>query len=245
MGEMDDLFRRLPPMARQQTEIGTACQQHRLGMRLPEFQQFVERPRREESAVECRRCGARRRQLWRLDRQPRHLRHRLDDRPVTGAAAEVAGQRFVNRVCIGGLAAGGKGISRHDEARRTEAALRGVGLGHRGLNRMRAAVGPAQTLDRPHRKSVDLSHHRDAGVHRLASRLSIRAVAFEHHGAGPAIALGTALLGAFQAAPLAQPVEQRRHRRDGGKLDRVVVERESNVIRHANRMRGVEVRCNP
>ena len=157
-------------------------------------QEFVERARREEGAVERggRRSRRRRAAGAGSTGRPAILRHRLDDRPVAGAAAEIAGQRIVDRLEVGRLAAGGKGIGRHDEARRAEAALRGIGSRpSRVCTGCGAAVGAAQALDRAHRLAVDLAQQRDAGIDRLAA-----AVALQHDGAGAAIALGAAFLGA-------------------------------------------------
>src|SRR5829696_2271570 len=95
---------------------------------------------------------------------------------------------------------------------------------------MWTAGGAMQTLDGPHRLAVDLPQERDAGIHRLATAVG----AFQHDGAGAAIALGAALLGAPEAAMLAQPVEQRRHRRQAVELHRLVVEDKTNAVRHAN-----------
>src|ERR671912_631812 len=77
-------------------------------------------------------------------------------------------------------------------------------------------AGAMQTLDGPHRLAVDLPQQGNAGIHRLAT------------------ALGAAFLGASQAAMLAQPVEQRRHRRQAVELHRLVVEDKTNAVRHAN-----------
>src|SRR5688500_5521764 len=92
------------------------------------------------------------------------------------------------------------------------------------------AGGAMQTLDGPHRLAVDLAQQRDAGIHRLATAVG----AFQHDGAGAAIALGAALLGAPEPAMLTQPVEQRGHRRQAVELHRLVVQDKTNAVRHAN-----------
>src|SRR5690606_35635077 len=58
--------------------------------------------------------------------------------------------------------------------------------------------------------------------------------ALQDHGAGAAIALRAALLGAPEAAMLAQPVEQGRHRRQAVELHRLVVQDKMDTVRHAN-----------
>ena len=92
------------------------------------------------------------------------------------------------------------------------------------------AAGAMQTLDGPHRLAVDLPQQGDAGIHRLATAVG----AFQHDGAGAAIALGAAFLGAPEPAMLAQPVEQRRHRRQAVELHRLVVQDKTYAVRHAN-----------
>jgi len=81
-----------------------------------------------------------------------------------------------------------------------------------------------------HRLTVELTQQRDAGIDRLAGSVG----ALEHHGAGAAIAFGAALLGALEAAMIAQPVEQGRHRRGGVELHRLVVQDKTDTVRHAN-----------
>src|SRR5688572_25344840 len=87
-----------------------------------------------------------------------------------------------------------------------------------------------QNLDGPHRLAIDLPQQSNAGIHRLATAVG----ALQHDGAGATIALGAAFLGAAEPAMLAQPVEQRRHRRQAVKLHRLVVEDKTYAVRHAN-----------
>ncbi len=65
----------------------------------------------------------------------------IDDRPIAGAAAEIAGDHVVDLVArhrtIGRLV---EREDRHDETRRAEAALRSVVLDHRQLHRMERAA---------------------------------------------------------------------------------------------------------
>jgi hypothetical protein len=136
----------------------------------------------------------------------------------------------VDAVEVGFLAARREGVGRHHETRRAEAALSGIGFGHGRLHGMRRAARAVQALDGTHGPAVDLSQQGDAGIHRRAPAVG----ALQHDGAGAAIALGTALLGAPEPPMLAQPVEQRRHRRRAVELDRLVVEDKTYAVRHAN-----------
>ena len=124
---------------------------------------------------------------------------RLDDRGVAGAAAKVARQHVVVIVARRGVG-GGQGY--HD-TRGAEAALAGVMVDQRALHRVQGAIGGGDAFDRAHRLAMHLGQQQDAGVDRArASGIA------EHHGAGAAIALVAALLGAHQAALAAQPVKQ-------------------------------------
>ena len=140
MRHVDHGLRWLARSAGQQAKIGSPGQQQRIGKGGPELEQFGKRARREEAAVEGGRFSAHWRRRGRLDGETGDLGHRFDDRPIAGAAAEVAGQRVVDDLELGRLTAGGEGVGRHDKARRAEAALCGVGLRHRHLHRMRSAI---------------------------------------------------------------------------------------------------------
>ena len=76
---------------------------------------------------------------------------------------------------------------------------------HRLLHRMQHAV-PRQMLDRHHVAEVHRRQQADAGVHRLVDQLAPGAPA-DQHGAGAAVALGAALLGAAQ--PLGRAADGR------------------------------------
>ena len=134
-------------------------------------------------------------------------RHRLarrrlgrpHDGRIARAAAEVARERDV----VVPLPVQVRDRHRHHEARRAEPALAPVVVHHRPLDGVERAVGAGDPLDRPHRRPDELRQEQDAGVERARA-----AVVGHHHGAGAAVALVAALLGARQAALLAQPVEQ-------------------------------------
>ena len=137
---------------------------------------------------------------------------RIHDRPIAGAAAEIAGQHVVDGVAAGIAAA--RLIVReqaHHDAGRAEAALRAVQARHRFLHGMQRAV-LGEILDRDQLCAVDLAEQRDAGIDRLMHQAAV-ALARHHHGAGAAIALRAAFLGAGRTLLKAQPIKQRGARR--------------------------------
>jgi hypothetical protein len=139
-----------------------------------------------------------------------HLLAGIQDRPVAGAAAQVA------RQVVGDLLAGGgrlavpraAGRQRHHEARRAEAALRAVAGHHRLLRRML----PAEVFHRQQRMAVQRGQELDAAVDRLPgqiARLAAFLQAADQHGAGTAVAFVAAFLGAGAAGMLTQPAQHR------------------------------------
>ncbi len=72
------------------------------------------------------------------------------------------------------------------------------------LYRVHLALGTADPLDRADRLAVQLGQEQDAGV-QGARALGIR----NHNGAGPAVALVAAFLGAGQAPVHPQPIQKR------------------------------------
>src|SRR5262245_57390868 len=134
------------------------------------------------------------------------------DRAVTGAAAEVAGERFMHDRGVRRLAAVVEGKHRHDETRRAEAALGGIGIDERLLHRMERSVRPGQTLDRQDGTIVDLRQHPQAGIPRLELQRSVDAPT-EDDGTGAAVALRAAFLGSGEMGAGAKPVEHRHARR--------------------------------
>ena len=63
-----------------------------------------------------------------------------EDRPIPGAAAQVAGQGFVGLVAVGRAAVFLQGEQRHHKARRAEAALRAVAIDHGLLDAVQLAL---------------------------------------------------------------------------------------------------------
>ena len=147
------------------------------------------------------------------------LDRRVDDRTVAGAAAEIAGH-------MGGDLGTGRRAARlvereqrHDEARRTETALRAVRINQRLLYGVKNAIR-RQIVHGDEFLAVELHDKQDAGVDRLIGDTAVLQ-ASECHGAGAAIALVAAFLGA--ARPLFQPqiVQYGAHRRHVMQFDDV------------------------
>src|SRR5213596_1800061 len=104
--------------------------------------------------------------------------HGRDDVLVTGAAAQIPGQRLADLalVRIGMLAQ--ERHERHEDARRAEAALQPVSLAERGLKRMqRVARAVSKALHGLDLVAVRLDGEHEAGADRLA---------VQQHGAGAA-----------------------------------------------------------
>ena len=138
---------------------------------------------------------------------------RVDDRPIAGATAEVAGERVARALVGRRLALVIEREQAHDDAGRAEAALRAVIVDHRLLHRMQAlALG--EVLDGQHFGAVDLAEQQDAGVDRLVAQSAVGLQPRQDDGAGAAVALIAALLRPLGAGFLAQPIEQRRARRE-------------------------------
>ena len=89
---------------------------------------------------------------------------------------------------------------RHHEARRAEAALRAVACRPSPAAPDAAAPSGLQVLDREQRLAVERRQELDAGIDR-AKVQSLAMPLGEHDGAGAAIALGAAFLGADRSVP--------------------------------------------
>ena len=154
-----------------------------------------------------------------------------DDRFIAGAAAEIPGQRVVDPLPIRPLLVQVERQQRHDETRRAESALRAVAIDHRLLNRVQRAVRPLQMLHRQQPAAVQRGEEADAGVHRLvAQRVAVQPP--DHHGAGAAVALRTAFLGADPPFRQPQPVQHRQGRIDRVDLPKLVAEIEAEALAH-------------
>src|SRR5579862_1085723 len=106
--------------------------------------------------------------------------HGLDDMLVTGAAAEVAGQRLANLRLIWGRPFVEETLHGHQDAGRAIAALQPVTVAHRFLQRMEMVAVGGEPLDGHDRVAVRLCREHQTGANRNA---------VEDHGAGTAYAV--------------------------------------------------------
>jgi hypothetical protein len=104
-------------------------------------------------------------------------------------------------------------------------------IDHCLLDGMERAIGAAQMFDGDQMGAVQAAHETDAGGDRVVDNL-VAMEAPDEHGAGAAIALGAAFLGAAQALFEPKPIEQRRIGLDIGEADLLVVENEPNGTRN-------------
>jgi len=90
-------------------------------------------------------------------------------------------------------------------------------------------------LDRHHVAAIHRREEADAGIDRLVAQRA-RLQAAHQNGAGPAIALGAALLGAGEPPVEAQKIQQRARGSNIGQRDLAVVEQEPDLVslRHSN-----------
>ena len=95
----------------------------------------------------------------------------IDDRPIAGAAAEIAGDPVVDVVArsSGLRSAADTARTGHDEAGRAEAALRAVMVDHRLLHRMQVP-SPREIFHRETSPPSSLAEQQDAGIDRLIDR---------------------------------------------------------------------------
>jgi len=130
----------------------------------------------------------------------------IDDRPVAGAAAQIARQRIVDPVAGRGTAA--FVVMReqaHHNTRRTEAALRAVVARHGFLDRVQHAV-VLKIFDRDQFGAVELAEQGDARIDGLIDQAPVT-LARHHDRTGATIALRAAFFGADRAFFQPQPVE--------------------------------------
>ena len=150
----------------------------------------------------------------------REAGHGVQDGAIAGAAAEIAGQRLMRLAALACMRPGG-----HHDAGRAEAALRGIGLGQGA----RDGVIRPQAFDGADGAAMQLAQRAKAGIDGRAAAIG----ALQHHGAGAAIALGAAFLGAGHPL-LAQPVEKGL---GGGcaarQCARILVQGEADGVMHA------------
>jgi hypothetical protein len=159
-----------------QPDVGGTGEQPCLRLREPQARQLFQSARCGEAIAAARRHGARCRVGERATRQfaqrgrsglggqalHRRIEHALagvEDRPVAGAATQVArdlvGQLLTRRLLsFADVALVARG-ERHHEARCAEAALRAVAVDHRPLHRVQCAIaGRSHVFDREQRLAV-------------------------------------------------------------------------------------------
>jgi hypothetical protein len=153
-----------------------------------------------------------RRPVERHRRQVEHLFAGLQDRAVTGAPAQVTGERVAK---LGFAWARPLSLvlevdipKRHHETGRTESALGAMAGHHRLLHRMQVAAVLAQVFDSEQRPPVERRYELNACVHRLHLQ-TIRLKLAHDHRAGAAIAFGAPLLGPATAQVFTQKIENR------------------------------------
>ena len=152
----------------------------------------------------------------------------VNDRPVAGAAAEIARELIVDPVTIDGAALLAHGEERHDDAGRAEAALRAVVIDHRLLNGVKR--GPVrQIFDGQDLGAVRHAQEGDAGIDRPVHKLAVLQ-SRENDGAGAAIAFIAAFLRSRGAAILPQPVKKAPCRRKVSQPKALVSEDDADVV---------------
>ena len=130
-------------------------------------------------------------------------------------------------------------VQGHDDAGRAEAALRAAVLDD-GLLRGGESGFQVAPLDRDHVPAVHLRQRHQAGGDRLVADGVARQVAHQD-GAGAAVALLAAFLGAGQPLVVAQEVQQQQPRRSG-RLHQPVIEDETRArLPLTNRRRSAQL----
>ncbi len=92
---------------------------------------------------------------------------RLDDGAIAGTTTQVAGQGIGQSGAVRPLFRLIQGIKRHDEAGRTEAALRAMLIHHRLLHRMQLGTVGLETLHREEFLTVQRWQELDACIDRV------------------------------------------------------------------------------
>ena len=131
--------------------------------------------------------------------------HGFDDLAVTGAAADIAGDRFHDVLARRLDRLLQQRMRGQDHAGGAVAALQAMGFAERILDHAEFARRRRQALDGGDLVAVGLHREHQAGPHRLA---------VDQHGAGAADAVLAAGMGAVEQKILAQRIEQRLARLD-------------------------------
>ena len=134
----------------------------------------------------------------------------VDDRRITGAAAQIARQPAAHRRLVEFLAILQQSGHRDHKTGRAEPALRAVAVDHRLLHRARLGFA-AQSLDRHDVRTVQLKHKLDARINGpINEPLAIFCRPPDKHRARPTIALAANDLGAYEAVRPANVIRQRK-----------------------------------
>jgi hypothetical protein len=152
---------------------------------------------------------------------------RVDDRTVSGAAAQIAGQRLVDGGSIW-PGFGPQGEQGHDETGRTEAALRGVVIDHCLLHRVQRPISGGEVLDGQQLTAVQGREEQDAGVDGLMAAILIH----EYNCTRAAVAFRAAFLGAAQTFRTAQIFQHGHGRVDVTERSRFGSEAEVDRVAH-------------
>ena len=120
-----------------------------------------------------------------------------------------------------------EGIERHDETGRAETALGAMGIDYGLLHGMQPAILAGHPFHRHHRFAIQLRHQHQAPVGRFENGFAVL-LRPNGDGAGAAIALGAALLGALETAHLAQVIKHCHGRRYGILLAQLAIENKTD-----------------
>ena len=123
---------------------------------------------------------------------------RVNDRPIAGAAAQIACKGGVDPGLVQPFAIAPGSEHRHHKTRGAEATLRAVPVHHHllaGMQLRRIIAFRHDAFDGGNRGPLEHAHELDAGIYRMpAHGPGGGIVPRDNHGAGPAIPLGAAFL---------------------------------------------------
>src|SRR5947207_956643 len=151
----------------------------------------------------------------------------IDDRTITGAAAEIARERVVDVAARWPVRRLVQREQRHHKAGCAKAALRAMAVDERLLDRMQRAIIASQALDGDQLLAVERRDKLNARIDRAKSHAAVLELA-DDDGTCAAIALGTAFLRTGATQILAQILKHRPRRIDIVQRDDVTVEREAH-----------------
>ena len=124
------------------------------------------------------------------------LERGIRDGPVAGAAAQIAREPVVHGGSVRTHPRVVEGEEAHHEPGGAETALRSVGIDHCTLHGMQVAVRGREVFHGDDLGPVDHSQKQDAAIRRLVDDATVAVEAPQRDGAGAAVALRAAFLGA-------------------------------------------------